>query len=234
MSEPRSQTRTCLVVGGFGALGSAITRRVAESDAVVLRSTRSKRSDAEDAIVAPDGLDMVADGLPRLDAVIWAHGANINDSVASLEPAAFQSLLDTNVTRVARDLSALLRHGKVRDGARLVVVSSTWEIVARPGKFSYTVSKAALGGLVRAAATDLGSRGILVNGVLPGVVDTPMTRRTLTAEQIAAAARATALGRLVRPEDVASLVDYLCSPANTGVTGQSIAVDLGFAIAHAL
>ena len=85
---------------------------------------------------------------------------------------------------------------RLAGGARLCVISSIWQTSARPNKLSYMVSKAALQGLVLSAATDLAERGILVNAVLPGALDTPMTRQNLTAEQIDRIAGMTKFDRL--------------------------------------
>ena len=127
--------------------------------------------------------------------------------------AQWDEVLHGNVTFVAATLAELLRLGKIADGARLVVLSSIWERQARQDKFSYTVSKAAVAGLVRSAAVDLAPRGILINGVLPGVTDTPMTRGLLSGEQIDAFGAATGFGRLASLDDVANTVVHLCSHA---------------------
>jgi NAD(P)-dependent dehydrogenase (short-subunit alcohol dehydrogenase family) len=143
-------------------------------------------------------------------------------------------MLDVNVVLVARQLQGLLAAGRLRDGGAVVVLSSIWEQIARPGKFSYAVSKAAVGGLVRAAAADLAPRGIRVNAVLPGVVDTAMTRAMLSPGQVAAVEGATGAGRMVLPEDVATVVSFLTGPAAAGMTGQSVVVDLGFTVVRPL
>jgi NAD(P)-dependent dehydrogenase (short-subunit alcohol dehydrogenase family) len=90
------------------------------------------------------------------------------------------------------------------------------------------MSKAALQGLVLSAATDLAKDGHLINAVLPGALETPMTRKNLTDQQIDRLIQSTGHHRLVTLDEVASLVCYLCSPENTGITGQFIAADLGF------
>jgi len=223
---------TALVVGGFGALGEAISSQLAADGASVLRASRHPHPETPTAITLDDDASSAA--LPLLQAVVWAHGVNVNDRVDTHTDADLAHVLDVNVVLVARQMRSLIAAGRLADGARLVVVSSIWEAVARPGKFSYTVSKAAVGGLVRAAALDLAPRGILVNAVLPGVVDTPMTRAMLTSEQIDELAASTGHGRMIAPEDVANLVSYLCSPRNTGMTGQSLVVDLGFSVGHLL
>lgn len=228
----RHGTQTALVVGGFGALGSAVSSQLVIDGFAVLRSSRSVRRDAPDAVVFADEID--TDALPVLDAVVWAHGINVNDSAAAFIDDDLDRMLHVNVTFIARGLRDLLAAGRLAAGARVVVLSSIWQDIARSDKYSYTISKAAVGGLVRAAAMDLAPRGILVNAVLPGVVDTPMTRSMLSAEQIERVESATPAGRMVGPEDVANVVGYLASSRNTAVTGQSITVDLGFSVGRTL
>lgn len=231
-----TQSRRALVVGGRGSIGAAVADTLRTSGAEVLTTSRT----AGPGVVRLDPQQpeterrQVLAGLPELDAVVWAQGTNVNDQLGTLDLARSREVLDGNLTFVAESLDALVAQGRLRRGARLVVISSVWEVVARPGKFSYTVSKAALGGLVRAAALDLARHDLLINAVLPGVVDTPMTRAMLSAEQLTAVQQATGFGRLVSLEAVTSIVAYLCSDANTGVTGQSIAVDLGFSVARSV
>lgn len=227
MTEVAIPQWRALVVGGFGALGAAISAQLAADGATVLRTSRRPQQEAGAAITLDDASFAA---LPVLDAVVWAHGVNVNDRLDTHTDDDLARVLDINVALVARQMRSLVEAGRLADGARLVVLSSIWEDVARPGKFSYTVSKAAVGGLVRAASLDLAPRGILVNAVLPGVVDTPMTRAMLSPEQIAAVEGSTGHGRMVTPAAVATLVAYLCSSRNTGVSGQSLVVDLGFSV----
>ncbi|MBA3050275.1 SDR family NAD(P)-dependent oxidoreductase, partial [Brevundimonas sp.] len=113
-------------------------------------------------------------------------------------------------------------------GARLCVVSSIWQERARQSKLSYTMTKAALGGFVRSASVDLAADGHLINAVLPGVLDTPMTHAAMAPEQVQRVAQATLFNALPTPDGIARLVGFLCSDQNTVVTGQSITADLGF------
>ena len=228
-------TQRALVFGGSGAIGRAIVARF-EADGYLVTATSRRGGEtlvACDPVDDPDSLARVA-ALGPFDAVVWAQGVNLNDSAVDVAVQAFRKTIDANVTFVVASLSALVRDGAVRDGARMVVLSSIWQTLARANKFSYTVSKAAIGGLVRAASVDLAPRGILVNAVLPSVIDTAMTRAMLTPEQVDFVASQTGFGRLNTTDDVAGLVISLCGGANTGVTGQSIAVDLGFSHARVL
>ncbi|WP_149202566.1 SDR family NAD(P)-dependent oxidoreductase [Actinotalea subterranea] len=229
MSEVARSPRA-LVIGGFGALGTSIAAQLAADGSDVLRSSRTPRPGSPGAVILP--ADGSVTGLPTLHAVVWAQGMNVNDSIATFSDRDLSQILEANVALVARQMRSLIEAERLITGARLVVVSSIWANAARPGKFTYTVSKAAISGLVRAAALDLAGRGVLVNAVLPGPVDTPMTRAMLSARQIEEFERSTGHHRLIRPEAVATLVSYLCSPLNTGVSGQSLVVDLGYSIGH--
>ena len=106
-------------------------------------------------------------------------------------------------------------------------MSSIWQERARPDKLSYTMTKATVGGIVRAASVDLGRHGHLVNGVLPGVLDTPMTRANLSADQIDAVTGRVPAERLPDVVTVAETIAFLCSAENRSVSGQSITVDGG-------
>ena len=217
------RVRTALVIGGFGALGSAIAARLEAEGARVLRTSRSEHHDVPGALMIEDDEALLR--LPDLHAVVWAQGVNVNDRAETYETEDLLRMFEINVALVAHQLRVLLEAKRLARDARIVVLSSIWEGIARPGKFSYTISKAAVGGLVRAAALDLAPLGIFVNAVLPGVVDTPMTRLMLSPTQIEQVESATGFRRMVAPGDVANVVGFLCSQRNTGVTGQSIIVD---------
>jgi len=220
-----------LLFGAGGALGSAIGSHLL-SQGFTLHSAGGSRlpgAATHHPLSYNEPLDPSAfASLPGLDAVVWAQGLNCSDTVATFQSSDLQQLLQGNVLFIAASLQALLAAGRLSDGCRLVVVSSIWQLESRPGKFSYTLSKAALQGLVKSCALDLGPRNILINAVLPGVVDTPMTRTHLSPEQISAITAQSALGRLPAPADIASAVGFLVSPANRAITGQFLTVDAGF------
>jgi hypothetical protein len=219
---------SALVFGGGGQVGAACADALRDQGFEVISTGRSG-----DGAAGIAGYDPLANesALPcegRFDAVVWAQGANLNDSILDFDIERHRAIYDANVTFVLKSMNALLTSDRLVKGARLCVISSVWQTVARPNKLSYMISKAALQGLVLSAATDLAERGILVNAVLPGALDTPMTRQNLSPEQIGRIAGMTKFERLAALGDVAALVGFLCSPANTSITGQFVAVDLGF------
>ena len=161
------------------------------------------------------------------DRVVWAQGVNINDSVFDLERRNLLALFEANVVYVADTLHMLLSRSLVAPASRFCVVSSVWQSIARQNKLSYTVSKAALQGFVNSAAVDLARDGHLINAILPGVLDTDMTRSMLNPEQLARVQDATLFGRLPEMADVVAAALFFCSEQNRSVTGQFLAVDLG-------
>jgi 3-oxoacyl-[acyl-carrier protein] reductase len=219
-------SRQAIVFGGYGAIGTAVAQHLAHDGCDVVRTGRSGEGVQIDPF-SEAGLSGL-EGLGPFDVAVWAQGANTNDVLGELDLVRHEEVIRANVTFVSATLDQLLRSDALAYGARLCVIGSVWQLLVRQSKYSYSVSKAAVTGLVRAAAVDLAARGMLVNGVLPGVVDTPMTRAMLSPGQRTDVSAATGHDRLVQLEDVAAAVAFLCSPANGAITGQLLAVDLGF------
>jgi NAD(P)-dependent dehydrogenase (short-subunit alcohol dehydrogenase family) len=209
-----------LIFGATGAIGSAIRATATEKG---WRVTGISRKDLD--LTNPAGSLRAA---APYDAVCWAQGANLNDSIYDIDLDRHMELYQANVAYILITLKTLLAENLLAPASRLCIISSIWQNLARQSKLSYCVSKAALQGLVLSASADLAKDGHLINAVLPGALETPMTRANLAPDQLARLASATAFNRLPALSDVASLVLYLCSPENTGITGQFIAADLGF------
>ena len=234
-SELDSAAQTHLLVfGASGAIGSTIARAACERGWQVTGVAR-KMDAAVDCVrgisIDPFSVKSLGESLRSevpYTAVCWAQGANCNDTVYDVDLARHTDIYQANVAYILVTLKALLSGGLIAPATRMCVISSIWQNLARQSKLSYCVSKAALQGLVMSASADLAKDGHLINAVLPGAMETPMTRRNLSAEQIGRLTGATAFGRLPELGDVASLVLYLCSRENTGITGQFIAADLGF------
>lgn len=221
-----------LVFGATGFIGRAVAAAFAAEGVDTLRVSRRGGDVESGPALAFDPLAADADwealaGDP-FDRVVFAQGANRNDSVFRFDRAAYLGLMDANVTYVAVAMAELVGRGLLAAPARLVVIGSIWQTLARQEKLSYAISKAALQGLVHSASLDLARDGHLINAVLPGVLDTAMTRAMLTGEQLARFEGATPFGRLASVADVAEMVNFLCSNRNGSITGQFVAVDLGY------
>jgi hypothetical protein len=223
-----------LVFGASGAIGHAIASAAVEKGWRVTGVARSVQAASDgvrgitaDPMSAGFGAESLRGKTPYT-AVCWAQGANCNDTVYNVDLDRHMEIYQANVAYILVTLKALLGGNMIAPATRMCVISSIWQNMARQSKLSYCVSKAALQGLVTSASADLARDGHLINAVLPGAIETPMTQRNLTADQMHRLSSATQFGRLVSLGDVASLALYLCSPENTGITGQFIAADLGF------
>jgi NAD(P)-dependent dehydrogenase (short-subunit alcohol dehydrogenase family) len=220
-----------LIIGASGTLGGSIVKAFTDATFEVWSSGRSPQDEIQNHLTlvgetVPD-LNCLKSA-PDFDVVVWAQGVNRNDSIQTVSGRDFEEVFNANVGFIVSTLNSLLESKSLQSNARLCVISSIWQEVIRPNKLSYSVSKAAIEALVKSCAVDLARSGYLVNAVLPGVIETPMTRSVLSSEEIERVEAATGFDRLVSPAEIAQTVLFLCSNKNTAITGQSIIVDLGF------
>ena len=220
-----------LIFGSTGTLGGAILEKYRSEKWDVTCAVRKEVNDFD--IQLPLTPTVLAN--KKFDAVVFAQGANVNGSAMSTGTKELNELFEANVTVIAESISTLMGAGAINEAAKVVILSSLWEQFTRQEKFAYSVTKAAVGGLVRSLAVDLGrQKKILVNGILPGIVNSPMVARTLSPEQVANVVGQTPGGELATPTDVANSVYMFGSNLNTGISGQSIFVDRGFSIARTI
>lgn len=219
--------KTVFITGGARGIGKAIARRFGEGGMDVLAPARQELD-----LGSPSFVETYLGRLGGLNVDILVNNAAVNEvcPIDGLCLETWQQVLDTNLTSAFLLLQAAARTMRRRGWGRIVNVSSCYSFLSRPGRATYSASKAALNGLTRTAALEYGPEGILVNAVCPGFVDTEMTRKNNDPEKIAHLCGQTALGRLARPEEVAELVYFLGSDRNTFVTGQTIVIDGGFSI----
>jgi hypothetical protein len=204
-----------LLFGASGTLGTACHKKLIQEDWGVVARAHTELHDLN---------------LPKLNAVVWTQGLNFSGSIQNTSLDNWNQVIEANVTFVFKTLQEVLSLGLLESGSRLVIVSSVWEHLARANKTAYITSKSALGGLVRSLSVELAPSGISVNSVLPGVIDSPMTRQQLNTQTIESIKQETPGGRLVSAQEVAEAVFYLISKQSTGITGQSLVIDNGWSI----
>jgi len=242
----RLENKRALVTGGSRGIGAAIVKRLAREGAHVALTYVSKPSQANETVKAAQELGVKALAIQadsaEADAVVAAveqtvrelGGIDIlvnNAGIAVIAPIDDYRLEDldrtlaVNVRAVFVATQAAVKH--MQAGGRIINVGScNAERVPFTGGGVYAMSKAALVGLVKGLARDLGSRGITINNVQPGPVDTDLNPATSDFAKMLV--QQMALSRYATGDEIASLVAYLASPEAAYVTGASLSIDGGF------
>lgn len=206
-------TPTALVTGGASGIGAATVERFRARGYDVRVVDRAAGHDVRDPKTARDAVA----ACPRLDALVCCAG---------IGEGTWDDILAVNLTGAHHFIDAAAPRFREQRSGRVVLVSSTQALRARPRLQAYAASKAGLIGLVRGAARDLGPHGVTVNAVAPGLIDTPMT--AAIPDDIKQRLRdETCLGRTGTPGDVAAVILFLCSEDARHVTGEVIRVDGG-------
>jgi 3-oxoacyl-[acyl-carrier protein] reductase len=221
-----------LALGGRGAVvvGTATTAAGAQSIGDYLRAAGVQGGGAQLDVKVEANVDsVVADFEKSYGAVsILVNNAGITqDNLAMrMKEAEWDAVIDTNLKSVFRLSKAVLRGMMKARFGRIINVTSVVGSSGNAGQINYAAAKAGIAGMTRSLAREIGSRGITVNCIAPGFIDTDMTR-ALSEEQRTALLQQIPLGRLGSPEDVAAAVAFLASPQAAYVTGATLHVNGG-------
>ena len=153
-----------------------------------------------------------------------------NRKNGALDEELVEEMMAVNLGAPLALMNGLLPGMAERGWGRVVNIASIWAVLGRPGRGAYAATKAALAGVTRVAAAEYAGRGVLVNAVCPGYIATELTARNNPPEQLAAIAASIPAGRLGTTAEVAELVRWLCSDANTYMAGQTLVLDGGLSI----
>jgi NAD(P)-dependent dehydrogenase (short-subunit alcohol dehydrogenase family) len=235
-----------MITGGSSGIGRAVAEAfIAKGHATVIIDRDAQAGSRVAGMLAETGecrfvaCDVADDGAveravgftlekyDRLDAAF--NGAGIDGSTGKLfceqSIEDFRHVMAVNAGGVwscmRHQIPAMLATG----GGSIVNASSAAGLVAVPLMSAYVASKHAVVGLTKAAAVEYARQGIRVNAVCPGMVDTPMVRNSLSAQEIDALSEASPMGRIGTPEEIAATVVWLCEDSASYLTGQAIAVD---------
>ena len=240
-----TEARVALVTGASRGIGQAIARALAASG---MQVAGTATSDAGAERIAADiaehgtgiGLRLDVTDAAQVEAVVaevterlgtplvLVNNAGItrDNLLMRMKPEEWDSILDTNLSAVYRMSRACLRGMMKARWGRIISVASVVGVTGNPGQTNYAAAKAGMIGFTKSLAQEIGSRGITVNVVAPGFIDTDMTRALDDAQREVLMGRIP-LGRLGSPEDLGDAVAFLASERASYITGETLHVNGG-------
>jgi 3-oxoacyl-[acyl-carrier protein] reductase len=235
-----------LVTGASRGIGQAILRQLLGAGACVVGTATSPQGaraisaqvgecggrgggevlDVRDAAQVDPLVGRVVQSYGRVSILVNNAGVTSDTLSMRMRDEQWDEVIDTNLSGAFRLARSVIRGMMKAKHGRIINISSVVGSSGNAGQANYAAAKAGLEGMTRALARELGSRGITVNCVAPGFIDTDMTR-ALSEEQSQAALAQIPLGRLGQPDEVAAVVAFLASPAGGYITGATLHVNGG-------
>ena len=242
--------RVALVTGGSRGIGKAIVWALAKEGAKVAFVYRSSQEEAQQLVSelaldqreaiaiqanvakkedADRAIEEVLGKWEKLDILVNNAGVIRDGLLAVMKPENWQEVIDTNLTSVYNFCHSAMRPMMSARYGRIINMSSVAAHTANPGQSNYAASKGGIEGFTRCLATEIAKRGITVNAVAPGFIETDMTESVVNAagDQIK---KQIPVKRLGKPEDIANAVLFLASEESSYITGHVLTVDGGLTL----
>ena len=235
--------QVALVTGASRGIGRAIALELARQGAKVVGTATSEAGaaglseylgeggkgvvlDVNDAARTNALIDEIQKDVGTITILVNNAGITQDQLAMRMKDEEWDSVIATNLTAVGRLSRAVLRGMmKARQG-RIINITSVVGSAGNPGQMNYAAAKAGVAGMSRALAREIGSRGITVNCIAPGFIDTDMTK-ALSEDQISSLQQQIPLGRLGQPEDIAAATAFLASAQASYITGTTLHVNGG-------
>jgi 3-oxoacyl-[acyl-carrier protein] reductase len=244
--EKTLDKQIAIVTGASRGIGRAIAMELARQGATVIGTATSESGAAaiteafnaagvngrgavlnvNDAAAVDALIDGTVKEFGALNVLVNNAGITQDQLAMRMKDDDWDAVIDTNLRSVFRLSRAVLRPMMKAKGGRIINITSVVGSSGNPGQINYAAAKAGVAGMTRALAREIGSRGITVNCVAPGFIDTDMTK-DLPEEQQAALKTQIPLGRLGSPDDIAHAVAFLASPQAGYITGTTLHVNGG-------
>jgi len=238
--------KIALVTGASRGIGAAIARQLGEAGATVIGTATSEAGaqaisaalqqagiagcglalDVTDATALEQALAHVIDHYGAPSIVVNNAGITRDNLLMRMKDDEWQAVIDTNLTAIYRVSKVCLKGMMKARWGRIINISSVVGSMGNAGQVNYSATKAGIEGFTRSLAAEIGGRGITVNAVAPGFIDTDMTRE-LPEQQREALLQRIPVGRLGKPEEIAGVVVFLASDTAAYITGETIQVNGG-------
>lgn len=243
MSKPL-QGEIALVTGASRGIGAAIADTLAAQGATVIGTATSasgaaaigarlaahggygRELNVTDATAVDGLIDAIGKEFGAISILVNNAGITRDNLLMRMKEDDWQAIIDTNLTSVFRTSKAVMRGMMKARKGRIVNIASVVGVTGNPGQTNYAAAKAGIIAFSKSLAKEIGSRGVTVNVVAPGFIDTDMTK-ALPDEAKTALLQQIALGHLGQPEDIANAVAFLAGPSARYITGETLHVNGG-------
>ena len=233
-----------LVTGATRGIGAAIADRLSREGARVIGTATTAEGAARISenlavrggrgavldVVKPDSVAALLEDIEAKEGVIGIlcnnAGITRDTLLLRMKEEDWDAVIETNLASVFRLSKAVLRGMMKARRGRIVSITSVVGLTGNPGQANYAAAKAGIIGFTKSLAREVGSRGITVNAIAPGFIDTDMTKALAEAQRASLNAQIP-LGRLGQPADIAAAVAFLCSPDGAYITGETLHVNGG-------
>ncbi|MEA9675960.1 3-oxoacyl-ACP reductase FabG [Xanthomonas campestris pv. raphani] len=243
MSKPL-QGEIALVTGASRGIGAAIADTLAAQGATVIGTATSasgaaaigerlaangghgRELNVTDAAAVDALIDAIGKEFGAVSILVNNAGITRDNLLMRMKDDDWQAIIDTNLTSVFRTSRAVMRGMMKARKGRIINIASVVGVIGNPGQTNYAAAKAGIIAFSKSLAKEIGSRGITVNVVAPGFIDTDMTK-ALPEDAKTALLQQIALGHLGQPDDIANAVAFLAGPTARYITGETLHVNGG-------
>ncbi len=229
--------KNVLVTGGSKGIGYAIFNSFLDQGAnIYITGTKNKPKEFKninyikcDFLKEKEFNSFLSEiGSLNIDILVNNAGINIINKFEKIESSDFLNLHQVNTFSPFRICQSVLPYMEKRKWGRIINISSIWGKISKEYRASYSASKFGLDGITASLAAEVAKKGILVNSVSPGFIETKLTKKVLGVSGIKEMTSMVPIRRLGQPEEIAKLILWLCSNENTFLSGQNILIDGGF------
>lgn len=218
------EKKNCLITGGARGIGLSIKSELEKQGYNVFAPTRSEMDLSDENSVR----NFINNFKQKVDILINNAGENIINPIEKINFSDWQRMMQLNLSSAFMLIQNFAPLMAQREFGRIVNISSLYSMRARPGRATYSATKAGLNSLTQSAAIEFATKNVLVNSVSPGFVETALTFKNNSPEQIQVLLSKIPMGRMAKSEEIARVVLFLVSDANTYITGQNLIVDGGY------